>query len=159
MVVLEDPDGRVLVTMRTDNGQWCLPAGAAEAGGSFAETAIVEAREEVGVGIAREDLRAFGTLSGADEHTIEYPNRDLTHCFAVLFAVRRWHGTPRADGKEVGGAPVRRPRGAADADDETGRYCARALRAVPVGRAVSTRVIRRPGRYPGFVAIAQIATA
>jgi 8-oxo-dGTP pyrophosphatase MutT (NUDIX family) len=101
MVVLERPDGHVLVTKRTDNGHWCLPAGAAEPGGSFAETAIVEAREEVGVEIARDDLRVFGTLSDADKHTIEYPNGDLTHCFAVLFAVQRWHGTPTADGEEV----------------------------------------------------------
>jgi 8-oxo-dGTP pyrophosphatase MutT (NUDIX family) len=101
MVVLERPDGHVLVTQRSDNGHWCLPAGAAEAGGSFAETAVVEAREEVGVEIARDELRAFGTLSSADKHTIEYPNGDLTHCFAVLFLVQRWSGTPRADGKEV----------------------------------------------------------
>jgi 8-oxo-dGTP pyrophosphatase MutT (NUDIX family) len=39
MVALLREDGRVLLTKRRDTGVWCLPAGAAEAGGNFAHTA------------------------------------------------------------------------------------------------------------------------
>jgi 8-oxo-dGTP pyrophosphatase MutT (NUDIX family) len=101
MVVLERSDGFILLTRRVDDGSWCLPAGAAEPGGSFAATAIDEAREEIGVGIDIGDLIAFGCLSTAEDHTIHYPNGDLTHCFALLFIATQWNGKPRADGEEV----------------------------------------------------------
>lgn len=48
MVALQRKDGSVLLTRRGDDGTWCLPAGAAEAGGSFARTAIDELAEETG---------------------------------------------------------------------------------------------------------------
>lgn len=48
MVVLLRDDGHVLLTKRGDDGTWCLPAGAAEVGGSFAQTAIDELAEETG---------------------------------------------------------------------------------------------------------------
>jgi 8-oxo-dGTP pyrophosphatase MutT (NUDIX family) len=46
MVALQRDDQRVLLTKRIDDGTWCLPAGAAEPGGSFARTAIDELAEE-----------------------------------------------------------------------------------------------------------------
>lgn len=101
MVVLERQDGRVLVTKRADNDQWCLPAGAAEVGGSFAATVLAEVAEEVGIELATEDLIPYGSLSAAETHTIEYPNGDLTHCFALLFVARGWQGEPRPDGEET----------------------------------------------------------
>jgi hypothetical protein len=45
MVALQRNDGQVLLTKRADDGTWCLPAGAAEVGGSFARTAIAEPLE------------------------------------------------------------------------------------------------------------------
>jgi 8-oxo-dGTP pyrophosphatase MutT (NUDIX family) len=101
MVVVQDADGRILVTRRGDNGQWCLPAGAAEAGGSFARTAVAEVAEEVGLEVATADLVPFGSLSAAETHTIHYAGGDTTHCFALLFLVRRWKGDPAPDGKEA----------------------------------------------------------
>jgi hypothetical protein len=41
MVALQRDDGQVLLTKRADDGSWCLPAGAAEVGGSFAQTAAL----------------------------------------------------------------------------------------------------------------------
>ncbi|MET0306583.1 MAG: NUDIX domain-containing protein [Solirubrobacterales bacterium] len=38
MVAVQQDDQRVLLTKRTDDGTWCLPAGSAEPGGSFART-------------------------------------------------------------------------------------------------------------------------
>lgn len=101
MVVLQREDGRVLITRRTESREWCLPAGAAEEGGSFAATGLAEVTEEVGIELATQDLIPYGSLSAAETHTIKYPNGDLTHCFALLFVVRAWDGSPRPDGEEV----------------------------------------------------------
>jgi 8-oxo-dGTP pyrophosphatase MutT (NUDIX family) len=62
MVFLVRDDGAVLFTRRADNGQWCLPAGGAEEGSSFAATALIELREETGVEVdpAVPDARALG---------------------------------------------------------------------------------------------------
>ena len=100
MVALQREDGCVLLTKRADDGTWCLPAGAAEPGGSFARTAIDELAEETGVEVAERDLIAFGCLSEAELHTIDYPNGDVTHCFALLFLARAWRGDPQPDGEE-----------------------------------------------------------
>lgn len=102
MIALRRPaDGRILLTRRADDGTWCLPAGTAEPGGSFAATAINELKEEVGVTVAEDDLVPFATLSEAELHTIIYPNGDETHCFAVCFLAERWRGEVRPDGEET----------------------------------------------------------
>jgi 8-oxo-dGTP pyrophosphatase MutT (NUDIX family) len=101
MVALQRSDQHVLLTKRTDDGTWCLPAGAAEPGGSFAQTAIDELAEETGLRVSRHDLVPFGCLSEADAHTIHYPNGDVTHCFALLFVARAWKGELRPDPMEV----------------------------------------------------------
>lgn len=97
MVALRRDDGGVLLTKRSDDGTWCLPAGAAEPGGSFAQTAIEELKEETGVEVLLEDLIPFGCLSEAEAHTIHYPNGDVTHCFALCFMAEKWDGEPRPD--------------------------------------------------------------
>lgn len=101
MVALQREDGDVLLTKRRDTGAWCLPAGAAEVGGSFADTAVSELAEETGVDVLAADLIPFASLSEAELHTIRYPNGDLTHCFAMCFLARRWRGDPRADMDET----------------------------------------------------------
>jgi 8-oxo-dGTP pyrophosphatase MutT (NUDIX family) len=100
MVALQRDDGQVLLTKRTDDGSWCLPAGAAEVGGSFAQTAIDELAEETGIAVAKENLMPFASLSEAEEHTIHYPNGDITHCFAICFLAKKWQGDPRPDPDE-----------------------------------------------------------
>lgn len=95
MIALRRPaDGQVLLTRRADDGTWCLPAGVAEPGGSFAATAIGELEEEAGITVAEDGLIPFATLSEAELHTIIYPNGDETHCFAVCFMAERWRGEP-----------------------------------------------------------------
>lgn len=100
MVAVLRDDQRVLLTKRTDDGTWCLPAGAAEPGGSFARTAIDELTEETGIEVSERDLIPFGCLSEAEMHTIHYPKGDVTHCFALLFLVRVWRGDPVPDEEE-----------------------------------------------------------
>jgi 8-oxo-dGTP pyrophosphatase MutT (NUDIX family) len=101
MVFLVRDDDAVLFTRRLDNGMWCLPAGGAEEGSSFAATAITELREETGVVVDPADLVPFACLSEAELHTITYPNGDISHCFAMLFLARRWTGEPQPDGQET----------------------------------------------------------
>lgn len=100
MVAVQRDDQRVLLTKRTDDGTWCLPAGAAEPGGSFARTAIDELAEEAGIRVSERDLVPFGCLSEAEAHTIHYPNGDVTHCFALCFLARAWQGDLRPDQEE-----------------------------------------------------------
>ena len=100
MVAVQQPDQRVLLTKRVDDETWCLPAGAAEVGGSFARTAMDELVEEAGIEVSEHDLIPFGCLSEAGAHTIHYPNGDVTHCFALCFLVRVWKGDPRPDREE-----------------------------------------------------------
>jgi 8-oxo-dGTP pyrophosphatase MutT (NUDIX family) len=100
MIALRRDDGQILLTKRADDGTWCLPAGAAEPGGSFARTAIEELEEETGVAVSAADLVPFGCLSEAETHTIHYPNGDITHCFALCFMAERWQGDPRPDREE-----------------------------------------------------------
>lgn len=101
MIALRRQGGQILLTKRADDGTWCLPAGAAEPGGSFARTALDELEEETGVEVAESDLVPFGCLSEAEAHTIHYPNGDVTHCFALCFMAERWQGDPRPDREET----------------------------------------------------------
>ena len=101
MIALQRDDQHVLLTKRADDGTWCLPAGAAEPGGSFARTAIDELAEETGVKVAEADLVPFGCLSEAEAHTIRYPNGDVTHCFALLFLATAWQGDVRPNEDEA----------------------------------------------------------
>jgi 8-oxo-dGTP pyrophosphatase MutT (NUDIX family) len=101
MLALLDGEDRVLLTRREDDGTWCLPAGAAEPGGSFARTAVDELSEETGLEVRAGDLVPFGSLSEAEVHTISYPNGDVTHCFALLLLARAWTGRLRPDPAEV----------------------------------------------------------
>lgn len=101
MVFLVRDEGTVLFTLRADSGTWCLPAGGAEEGGNFAQTAVTELGEETGVVVDPRDLIAFGSLSEAELHTVTYPGGDVSHNFAMLFLSRRWSGDPRPDGVET----------------------------------------------------------
>jgi 8-oxo-dGTP pyrophosphatase MutT (NUDIX family) len=101
VMVVRD-DGRVLVAHRLDNGMWAIPGGGAEQGSSFADTAVTELREEVGLDADPGDLEAFACLSREDNHLETYPNGDVTHYFGLWFVLRRWQGEPAGDGEEMG---------------------------------------------------------
>ena len=100
MVFLEREDGAVLFTRRVDNGLWCLPAGGAEEGSSFGDTAITELREETGLVVDPADLIPAACFSDAARHTLHYPNGDVAHYFSMFFLARRWEGEPVPDGEE-----------------------------------------------------------
>jgi 8-oxo-dGTP pyrophosphatase MutT (NUDIX family) len=98
-VLAVDADDRILFQRSRDTGLWELPAGAAEPGDSFRDTAAREFAEETGLVVAPDDLIPFASLSRADLHTLTYPNGDVVQCFALCFETRHWTGTlsPGAD--------------------------------------------------------------
>jgi 8-oxo-dGTP pyrophosphatase MutT (NUDIX family) len=102
-VIVENDVGQILLLRRSDTGEWCVPAGAAEVGDSFARTAINELREEAGLIVDESGLIPFGCLSDPEVHIIEYPSGDITHCFAMCFAVRSWTSDLAHDREEMTG--------------------------------------------------------
>lgn len=75
-------DGRLLVTRRADNGLWCLPGGGVDAGETWSEAAIREAREETGLEVAIDGVLA----AYADpDVVVRYPDGHRTQIFGVCF--------------------------------------------------------------------------
>lgn len=96
-----DADERILLLRRADDDTWCMPGGAAEMGSSFVTTALTELLEESGFVAHAEDLVPFASISEPAVHVLTYPNGDVTHCFAIWFAVRRWTGSLVTDEESV----------------------------------------------------------
>ena len=82
-------DGRVLLLRRFqtgyEDGNYSVPAGHLDGNEPVVHAAIREAREEVGVEIARHDLAVVGVMHRrADDERIDF-----------FVAARRWEGEPR----------------------------------------------------------------
>ncbi|HKI54245.1 MAG TPA: NUDIX domain-containing protein [Anaerolineales bacterium] len=77
-----DELGRVLLTKRQDNGQWCLPSGGMEPGESAAEACEREVLEETGLSVR---VRRFvGVYSHPDQLTV-YSEEDKFQIVALHF--------------------------------------------------------------------------
>ncbi len=97
-VILEDPQGRILLQQRRDCGCWGYAGGAVELYESLEDAARREVREETG--LQANTLELFTILSGADmAHT--YPNGDQVCMIAVVYRCRDYSGTLRAQDSEV----------------------------------------------------------
>jgi len=77
-----DEHGRVLLTKRQDNGQWCLPSGGVEPGESVAEGCEREVFEETGLKVRVK--RFVGVYSHPDQLTV-YSETDKFHIVALHF--------------------------------------------------------------------------
>jgi len=77
-----DKQGRVLLTKRQDNGQWCLPSGGLEPGESVAEGCEREVFEETGLRVKVK--RFVGVYSHPDQLTI-YSETDKFQIVALHF--------------------------------------------------------------------------
>jgi 8-oxo-dGTP pyrophosphatase MutT (NUDIX family) len=86
-----DDQGRVLLTKRSDNGQWCLPGGAVESGESVAEACEREVWEETGLRVRVK--RLVGVYSHPDQLTV-YPDGNKVHIVALHFKVEVIRGEP-----------------------------------------------------------------
>ena len=82
--IIFDENKRVLLTRRTDNGQWCLPGGGMDSGESAAEACIREVMEETGLHVRVK--RLVGVYS--DPHQlIIYPDGNKVFVVALSFEV------------------------------------------------------------------------
>ncbi|GIF07279.1 phosphohydrolase [Actinoplanes siamensis] len=68
--VLRDPDGRVLLIRRSDNGRWALPAGTMELRQTLRECAVREVFEETGLTV--HEVTPFAIYSGERLTTSAY---------------------------------------------------------------------------------------
>ena len=83
--LIVDAEKRVLLTRRTDNGQWCLPGGAMEPGESVQEACAREVWEETGLHV--EVLRLLGVYSDPNR-VIVYPDGNKVHIVALSFETK-----------------------------------------------------------------------
>ncbi|MGE5378358.1 MAG: NUDIX domain-containing protein [Bacteroidota bacterium] len=79
-----DADGRILLTKRSDNGQWCLPGGAVDPGETVAEAVEREVWEETGLRVRVK--RLVGIYSHSDM-LIVYPDGNKFQVVAMHFEV------------------------------------------------------------------------
>jgi 8-oxo-dGTP pyrophosphatase MutT (NUDIX family) len=77
-----DEQGRVLLTKRRDNGQWCLPSGGMESGESASEACEREVFEETGLSVHVK--RLVGVYSHPDQ-LIVYGDGNKFQIVAIHF--------------------------------------------------------------------------
>jgi 8-oxo-dGTP pyrophosphatase MutT (NUDIX family) len=83
-VIFNENRQKILLTRRSDNGQWCLPGGAMEPGESVAEACEREVWEETGLRVRA--VRLSGVYS--DPHrVVVYPDEHKVHIVALNFEV------------------------------------------------------------------------
>ncbi|GAA2843956.1 ADP-ribose pyrophosphatase YjhB (NUDIX family) [Leucobacter komagatae] len=100
-VLLLVDDEHAIFQRRADSGKWEIPAGSAEPGQSFADTAVAEVLEELGLRVEPDALTAFASFSDPVEHRLVYPNGDIVHAFALCFFATEWSGEIAPDPGEV----------------------------------------------------------
>ena len=109
--IVRDPEGRVLVLRRADDGQWDLPAGATDPGETPAETVEREVHEESGLEVRA--TKVAGVFGGrAFRHT--YPDGQEVEGLITVFECERIGGELRFhDGEATAAryfAPAEMPR-------------------------------------------------
>jgi 8-oxo-dGTP pyrophosphatase MutT (NUDIX family) len=82
VAIFEAGRTQILLTRRTDNGQWCLPGGGMDPGESAAECAAREVREETGLEV--QITRLVGVYSDPNR-LIEYPDGKKVQIVAIHF--------------------------------------------------------------------------
>ena len=92
--VVRDDHDRVLLTRRSDNGRWSLPAGMVEPGEQPADAVLREVFEETGVHARIE------SIGGVATHPVEYPNGDRCEYLNVWFRCRATGGAARVGDDE-----------------------------------------------------------
>jgi 8-oxo-dGTP pyrophosphatase MutT (NUDIX family) len=83
-------EGKVLLTRRLDNGQWCLPSGGMDAGESPSETAVREVFEETGLHVRV--TRLVGVYSDPNQ-LVMYVDGNKVQIVAVHFEAEITGGT------------------------------------------------------------------
>jgi 8-oxo-dGTP pyrophosphatase MutT (NUDIX family) len=86
-----DEQGRIFLTRRADNGQWCLPGGRMESGESVAEACEREVWEETDLRVRV--TRLVGVYSHPDQLVV-YADGNKAHIVALHFEAEIISGQP-----------------------------------------------------------------
>ena len=97
-VIAVDPQGRILLQLRSDNHCWGYAGGSVELDEAVEDAAKRELFEETG--LIAEELELFGVFSGKDTHYI-YPNGDEVSSVDIVYICREYSGTLRCQAGEV----------------------------------------------------------
>ena len=89
-VIFDDSRQQVLLTRRADNGRWCLPSGALDAGESVAETCIREVWEETGLHV--ETIRLI-SINSSPHRISTYGDGNRWQVIGLCFEARVTGGT------------------------------------------------------------------
>ena len=97
-VIVEDPQGRILLQLRADNHCWGTCGGSIEPDERVEDAARRELFEETG--LTAEALELFGVFSGPELHYI-YPNGDEVSNIDIVFLCRSFTGELKPQADEV----------------------------------------------------------
>lgn len=85
-------DGRILLTQRSDNGNWSMPGGAHDPGESLSQTAVRETIEETGITVRPTGVAGIYT---DPRHVIHYTSNDeVRQEFTVVYRADYVSGEP-----------------------------------------------------------------
>lgn len=97
-VIVEDPEGRILLQLRSDNHCWGYAGGSVELDEAVEDAAKRELLEETG--LIAEELELFGVFSGKDTHYV-YPNGDEVSNVDIVYVCRKYTGDLKCQEGEV----------------------------------------------------------
>ena len=97
-IIVEDPEGRVLLQLRADNHCWSYCGGSCEIDEKVEDTARRELFEETG--LVAQELELFGVWSGPELHYI-YPNGDEVSNIDIVFLCKSYSGVLKRQEEEV----------------------------------------------------------
>ena len=97
-VIVEDPQGRILLQLRADNHSWGTCGGSIEPDERVEDAARRELFEEAG--LTAEALELFGVFSGPELHYV-YPNGDEVSNIDIVFLCRSFSGELKPQADEV----------------------------------------------------------
>ena len=97
-IIVEDPMGRVLLQLRSDNHCWGYCGGSIEIDERVEEAAKRELREETG--LIAEEIELFGVFSGPELHYV-YPNGDEVSNIDIVFLCKHYVGELKPQEGEV----------------------------------------------------------
>ena len=97
-VIVVDPQGRILLQLRSDNHCWGYAGGSVELDEVVEDAARRELFEETG--LVAEKLELFGVFSGKELHYV-YPNGDEVSNIDIVYICRQYSGTLKCQDGEV----------------------------------------------------------
>jgi len=97
-VLAWDADGRLLLVRELQTGLWQTIGGSVEPDEAPLDAAVREAREEAGVEVHIDAIRA---VLGGPQFRLTYPNGDLVSYVSMVLDAHVLSGEPRPDGEET----------------------------------------------------------